>query len=165
MGFKSKLHDAKLHRKGGLVLSSVAIQSIPNDADTPLSGWTENVDTDAVYPSQSWGAPFFFGDGQQGLWQIIATVSFAANAVGYRRLAFVNAVGDIASGAITVPANPTAARRTDLSLAVVLDLVPSGISALGLAAQVRQNSGAALDVQGSPNSTFLSVVAYRLTRG
>lgn len=142
------------------VSRSLGNQSIPNNAATFISWDTEHSDGEGVYPSANWGAPFMFGDGQQGLWIVTANVTFLANAVGTRRLYFENAVGGEQDQQFRVATSPTG--QTSLTLSILIALAGSGVGTLGLGVRVLQDSGAALDIQGAA-TLRARLLAYRLT--
>lgn len=126
-------------------VSNNAVQSIANNTLTALSFNSETYDTDVIHDNATNSSRLTCKTA--GVYQIIANVTFASNATGYRRvLLHFNGGGDIAEVIVSaVSGVTTSISATSDYLLAVNDYVE---------VKVQQNSGGALDVNAGSNTTF-----------
>lgn len=126
----------------GVFVTHNAGQSVNNDADATLAFNTETVDTDAFHDTVTNNSRLTVPTAQDGTYQPVVALSFAADADGYRQVTILKNGSPVAGYTHRVAASPTLA--TGLSLAFPpLALVATDY----LECRVHHTAGAAIDVE------------------
>lgn len=137
-----QVHGARSHRFTKTRVGIAGVQSIPNNAETALTFTSEAENEEGLNP----GVPTnILTITRPGLWMIQGFLEWAANATGYRELEIVDPFNVASLAQVRYPASPTLS--TFQVVTVVFRKTTSARADVGL--QVRQTSGAALDVLGS----------------